>query len=518
MWTKKEKAEEKNTPAPQKPQNAAWKKLLRCTVFLVLLVFIVSGISFVLERKSAKTRLTQFFEQDTSYDVMYFGTSHVLNGFIPQELWEEYGITSYNFGGNGMHLPATYWLIKNILDYTAPKLILIDCSKLSSDTMSNTTIQQGHSIWDAFPLTKNKWLAIKDIFEPEEQLEFLWKLSIYHNRWEELTKDDFKVSYSVNHGAITYFNVATPKKFVPIPDSSKSGADTNGVLYLRKAIELCQSRGIDVILTYLPFPASSSKQKEANRAADIADEYGIPYLNFLKMDGIVDFNTDLKDADHLNFSGACKITSYLGAYFMENYGFSSHKGEEAFRQWDTDYNQYASTTQSRFSWQKDLAGNLLQLSNQKYSSAIHIRKDSALWQDEQIFWLIKNIPSLGGLEKISTAAENGDEYFLFADNRNGTFLECIGAETALETGTFLIPVCYETSADDGHTLSIGEMKYQFGNGASDADIQIAIIDNATGRIIKTMSFNVTVTAQKVTATRGQFLENINAASPADDKN
>ena len=63
------------------------------------------------------------------------------------------------------------------------------------------------------------------------------------------------------------------------------------MIYLRKAIELCQSQGIEVVLTYLPFPASATKQKEANLAADIAKEYGIPYLNFLKMENIVDFHT-----------------------------------------------------------------------------------------------------------------------------------------------------------------------------------------------------------------------------------
>ncbi len=516
--TNKEDAGNEDASVSHKPRNPAWKKLLRSIVFLIGLAIILSCASFVMEPKTASTRLTLFFEQDTSYDVMYFGTSHVLNGFIPYELWEEYGITSYNFGANGMHLPSTYWLIKNVLDYAEPKLILIDCSKLSSDTMSSTTIEQAHNVWDAFPLTKNKWLAIEDMFEPEDRLEFLWKFSIYHNRWGELTKNDFHTSYSTNYGAVTYFTVKDPKEFIPIPDSSKSKADTNGVIYLRKTIELCQSRGIEVILTYLPFPASSSKQREANRAADIAEEYGIPYLNFLKMDGIVNFNTDLKDTDHLNFSGACKITSYLGKYFVENYGFSSHKGEEAFQQWNTDYQQYTSETKYRFSTQKSLDANLLLLSNRKYSSAIYIRRDSVLLQDEHFLSLIKNTCPYSDFSRLLTASAEGEEYFLFTDNRNNTFFECIGSETAADAESFLTPIRYETEPDGSRTMSVGDIKYRLESGTSAPDIQIAVIGSASGKIIKTMAFYVTASAQKLTATRGAVLEHVDTGASPDDEN
>lgn len=490
-------------------KNGAWKKLLRSILFITVLALLIGAVSFTLEGKSAKARLSLFFSQETSYDAMYFGTSHVINGFLPQELWEEFGITSYNFGGNGMNLPATYWLIRNVLDYTKPKLIFIDCSKLSSDIMSNTTIQQAHGIWDAFPLTKNKWLAVKDIFEPEERLEFLWKLSIYHNRWNELTKDDFGVTYSVNHGAIPYFTVAVPKKFVPISDESKSPENTNGVIYLRKAIELCQSQGIEVVLTYLPFPASATKQKEANLAADIAKEYGIPYLNFLKMENIVDFHTDLKDADHLNFSGACKITSYLGQYLTDNFHFSSHKEDKAYEQWDKDYLQYAQTTTNRFSWQKTLDSNLLLLSNKKYSSCIYIREGSALFNDTRILGLINNICAGKNLEKLNLAAEKGEEYFLFADNLNETFFECIGDDTG-SSQSFPAPIHYGTEPDGSHALSIGNAKYLLEDNTP-ADIQIAIIDNTNGSIIKTMSFRVSVSESKLTATRGDYLQNVNAS-------
>ena len=78
-----------------------------------------------------------------------------------------------------------------------------------------------------------------------------------------------------------------------------------GEAYLRRMIESCRKRGIDVLLTYLPFPASDLCMKEARRVYDIAEEYGIPYVNFLDEDEVISYEYDLHDNySHLNVSGA----------------------------------------------------------------------------------------------------------------------------------------------------------------------------------------------------------------------
>ena len=39
--------------------------------------------------------------------------------------------------------------------------------------------------------------------------------------------------------------------------------------------------------------------------------------------------------DHLNLSGAHKVTAYLGTYLKEQYQLSDHRSEEQYQEWNT---------------------------------------------------------------------------------------------------------------------------------------------------------------------------------------
>ncbi|MDE7297557.1 MAG: hypothetical protein K2N94_01855 [Lachnospiraceae bacterium] len=483
-------------------KSASLKKLLRAVIFVAGLAVMLVWLSAVFRYKNSDKRFIPFFEQGGDYDVLFFGTSHVIDAVLPLELWDEYGIVSYNFGGYGMHLPTTFWLIENVLDYASPKLILIDCSNVSSEVMSNTTVRQAHNTWDAFPLTRNKLRAFQDLLAPEDILEFTWKFSIYHDRWEELTWEDFEPVYSIGRGAVPQREVAVPDPFIPIADSRKSDDGTAGARYLRRAIELCQSRGIEVVLTYLPFPAPAYRQKEANLAADIAAEYGVEYINFLKMDGIVNYNTDCNDAaSHLNLSGAHKITSWLGNYMRENYGLADHRGEEIYAAWDTDYALQVLDNQSYILLQKTLDAYLMLLSDKNTSSCIYIRKGSGLLQDFRTIELLNNVSVHDYPSELSAAIETGEEYFLFVDNLSGRLWEGVGGEAAVTAETSFAGVRYELTEKGSHTLFVNSAEYPVGANASSADIQLIVIDNRNGNIIDTASFVIDRTSLHLKATR-----------------
>ena len=106
------------------------RKILSAIISFVIVGLLVvcglSGLSDITERKESKNKFSDFYEQEENYDVLFIGSSHVLNGVFPMELWKDYGIVSYNLSGHGSRGAVNYWILKNALEYTTPKLVVID--------------------------------------------------------------------------------------------------------------------------------------------------------------------------------------------------------------------------------------------------------------------------------------------------------------------------------------------------------------------------------------------------------
>ena len=323
--------------------------------------------------------------------MLFIGTSHIRDGVYPMELWNSYGITSYNLGGPGNSLGVSYWNLVNALDYTTPELVVIDCPQISYSEMLAENSNFTHTTFDEFPLSVNKVKAIYDLAEDGNRMAYLWPFSVYHSRWSELTKSDFTVEPSLDKGARFRIGVAVPEKMEQVAPDAKTSMDTVGVEYLCKIIALCQEKDIEVLLTYLPFPATENKLMEANLLYDIAELYGVRYINFFEGELLVDFDTDCADSNsHLNASGARKITKYLGEYIQENYGLKNLREDTAYASWHEDYEAYAANKLELLRSQNSLDCELILLQDPSFSSKICIKEGSAILQDERMMKLINN--------------------------------------------------------------------------------------------------------------------------------
>lgn len=361
-----------------------------CFITLGIIVFLLQYSSQILMRKDADKKFNSFFEQEEDFDVLFMGTSHVMYGVLPMELWHDYGIVSYNFGSLAHPIPATYWIMENALDYTSPKLIVIDCFGLSGTGKVNA---QTHDSLDAFPISKTKVEAVYDLLEDVEtdltHLEFLWKFSSYHHRWNDLRDIDFERTYTKGKGGEVLFEIQTGNEMVEIPRSSKLEQDTISMEYLENMIEDCQNRGIDVLLTYIPFPAPEADQKEANTVYDIAERYGVDYINFLDLD-VVDYRTDCADDNHLNISGIKKVTDYLGKYIMENYDIPDQRENKAYEGWYEDYEDYKNELDTKLREYESLDYYMLCLYDKNYYITIET-KDGSVWNNDYYANLFENL-------------------------------------------------------------------------------------------------------------------------------
>lgn len=486
------------------------KAVIGCVVTAGLTVVLLVHSSCLMERKASITRFASFFEQEEDFDVLFMGTSHMMDGVFPMELWNDYGIVSYNFGGYGNPLATSYWIMENALDYTAPKLMVIDCFYLSSDPKTNSNFSFLHTSFDAFPLSRTKIHAIKDLLDDENaptendgearsRMGFLWNYSVYHTRWGELGSDDFSIMPETGKGAEAMAGIAEVDEMIKIPAQSKWEKDTVSIGYLEKMIEDCQNRGIDVLLTYIPFPAGENQQKEANRAYDIAKKYGVEYINFLDLD-IVNYDTDLYDDTHLNPSGARKITDYLGQYIMEHYDIPDQRTNESYSGWYKDYEAYEDYKLTSLRSYESLDIYLMYLADKNYSLVIEIN-NAEIWNNESYMCLMENLGvDKGGITEntdflvIQEAGKHVDylEDFHGFQNRRMTALGEFSLFTA-ESGT------YGVYLDDEEFYTVSPKQNQ------DIDIRIAVIDVETAEILDLSSF-YSIDQEQTFKKNGQLLE------------
>lgn len=409
--------------------NKTLKRILNIVLLLVLLAAMLLPLTRLTARKESTVRFDAFFDHAGSYDVLFFGTSHVRDGVLPLELWETYGISAYNCASSGASLPTTYWAMKNALEQAQPELIVLDCCRIRYPEKCND-MSSLHDMMDPYPLTLTKVAAAMDLRDSQEQrgemYELIFPFSVYHSRWDRLTTEDFSPQPNAANGATPKVNVAAPNDFSPSTRKAVLDPALPGVVYLEKIIAECQSRGIQLLLTYLPYAAPPADVEEANAVAGLAEKYGLHYVNFLAED-LIDLDTDLFDSfSHLNPSGAQKVTAYLGEYISQHYSVSDRRGDSAYAWMDAALTNYRGYMRSLLADERYLAGYLALLHDASYTPVIHIPAGSPVYGSELSLKLVENLPLEGKPALLCQAAESGAEYLLMVDSAAGEIHEFVG--------------------------------------------------------------------------------------------
>lgn len=386
------------------------KRIMGCVLIFVLIIVQIVVYSRIVDRKTDEIKYDLFFEQEEDFDVLFMGSSHILNAVLPMELWNDYGIVSYNMGGHGCTIPLSYWVLKMALEYTTPKLVVIDGYFIEKDMKEIEEIGYAHISLDAFPMTKTKALAINELFEDKNKIEFFWQFSLYHNRWSELNKEDFGYKSNMEMGAEMRIGVATPK-VVETDKSAYLENETIAMEYMGKIIELCQSKGIEVLLTYLPYPVES--YAEANSMNFIAEKYDVNYINFLDTE-IVNYETDCYDENsHLNPSGAWKVTDYLGQFITQNYDINDQRINNAYSaKWDDYYNEYVLSKKEKFI-NTELNNQLMLMYDNDFNWGIFIPDIEAFYEEELHRSLLLNL----GIDE--NKIKKDEWVIIYIDNNTG---------------------------------------------------------------------------------------------------
>ena len=162
------------------------KTVLSVAVWLAALCVCLLLADRMTRRDDGARKYDAFFAEEQPIDVFFLGTSRVLDGVSPMELWRDFGITSYNLANSSEVLDVTEQVLRLALESHTPKVAVIDVYYVHHSVDERWTYPYRHLFFDEIPLSRAKLEAVHATLPQSEWLEFLMPFSLYHGRWEEL--------------------------------------------------------------------------------------------------------------------------------------------------------------------------------------------------------------------------------------------------------------------------------------------------------------------------------------------
>ena len=440
------------------------KRILTRLLFIVaamtLSVIILHRITNILLIKgrehsyySSPAQANSFYGlRKNSTDALIIGSSHAFYNLCPQELYDRYNIRSFNLGTPGQNVVCSYYWLKEALKYQHPQIVVLETFYFFNDTADIWNEGAHRKAVNYMRWSPIKLQAIYDICKVTPELSiasFLLPGARFHDRWKELSMEDFSTQYYRRHtemkGYLPVFLTAEGEGYQPFrEDHSVQRAEMNDVEidYVKRIVDLCNNEGIQVL--FLTTPTQDWNVQRHETVLDYSNELNVPYYDMNLQDQFdqlygFDYYADGIDASgHANIVGGQKLTDYLGDIL---YYQLSIRGQEDV-QWDSTSEYYQKLIKEfRLKSITDIQEYFAALNDDDYTILVSVRDDASAGMSDNIRQIIEamGLPELSELDfqQSYIGVWNGglDSYEISGDSE-------IHYANSLENGT----VVYEISS------------------------------------------------------------------------
>lgn len=409
-----------------KPEIKKRLVILRATAFLFIFAMLFVYLNYIFQpkfelRNNYLTKKDFYNEPNNTIETVILGTSVSLQGIMPMELYENYGICAYDLGTSSQPALASYYWLEEAYRLHGKTLrsVVFDVAVMSMEPVES----RYRMSLDAIKFLPAKWKAISDHTDDfEESLDYMVPLFSYHDRWSELSYSDFTTPeydrrpylrgyfarilspnyYFSNH---SYTDLSVPDYYYyPDFDADEMDLKTESLYYLKKMIDLCEEHDIKLVL--IRTPVNNIQVSMHNAVQTIADKYGLDFLdfNYAPLIDEIGYNhaTDRYNNDHLNYYGAKKLTAWLGNYLVEECGATDVRGVKGFEFMEDELEKYHSKIADVIKLREatDPAEYLsLAFSHEDYAVFLAVRNDaaSALTEEQRQVFAALGLTSLSEL-------------------------------------------------------------------------------------------------------------------------
>lgn len=323
---------------------------------IIITVVCAAGILFLLQALLMPKYMSdipegamiqEYYANAGNNDVIFISDCEVYENFSPITLWQNYGITSYIRGSAQQLIWQSYYLMEETFRYETPKVMVFNVLEMKYDTPASTGASSQREAYNRMTLDGMRWSSSKwnsiyaSMTEEEKEKNGIWTYLFpilrYHDRWSEISGEDFKYMFSrdqvTDNGYLMQVKINPVGDEYPVIPLVNYNFGENAWYYLDKMVALCEAHGTQLVLVKAPTLSPIWYDEWDEQIVEYAEQHNLLYINFLdKIDEIgIDWSTDTYDQGlHLNVYGAEKLSDYFGQILSEELGMPDHRTEASY--------------------------------------------------------------------------------------------------------------------------------------------------------------------------------------------
>ncbi|RYH76199.1 hypothetical protein EVU94_04360 [Flavobacteriaceae bacterium 144Ye] len=311
---------------------------IKVVIFFTLIFLLVlgSGRLFLDKKNRQYFKNEEYDNNKENFEIAIFGSSHAFSTYDPRIFENELKVNVYNYGAATQNLIITKALIENEIKKRGIKLGIVD---IFSATLSEPPFSERESVFqlqtmDYMNLSLDKIKLFNNVFGKDSLLS-IFPIIREHALWKDrVFQTDYYLKNEIDYYKGFYTQIDfDKKKWIKNADDAREYKNQK----LKENIQLTtyQKNVIDDIInlfksknTALIFVSAPMHKKYLNdnyytfqkRIKEYLKDKNVPFIDYNELWDELEFHTfDFRDIDHLNLSGAVKVSQHLSAYTKSHF-------------------------------------------------------------------------------------------------------------------------------------------------------------------------------------------------------
>lgn len=284
-------------------------------------------------------------EEKNTLDVVYIGGSASFVYYQPLKAYEEYGITSYNFGANTIQAELYTYMIEEVLKKQNPKLLILDARAFQyRDKDQPPTEVAYRNVLTGTPLNINKVKFVeknvKNNLKEKNTLSYYFSFIKFHSSEKTYTKTQaakmFLHKYKHEYKGFMFIPKAVKEAFVEYETEEVKAPSKETVKILDDLLDYLKDKDIEVLFVVSPYIEEKEHKMCFNYVEKRVKEAGFDFIdaNDYREEMQIDYSKDFYNYGHVNIYGSNKYTEFLCKYMIDNNKLVDHRNNPKYKEWD----------------------------------------------------------------------------------------------------------------------------------------------------------------------------------------